>query len=408
MEYFEQFRGMVPYLDITPEQWTYIKATYPKEVVVERLADIAMEYPVPMADITEKDAREEYMRLKRVRWNELLTEEEWFPRKSADMTHPLTFDGKHLMFKRYNGGNSASNYFQQYNRWTVSGSVSPGPVKTWNEKKFMVTLMGALYTLKCDRVDRDSLRVCLSLRKYICSQFKPSVAKAIYDYFKAETILDFSMGWGDRLCGFYASEYGKHYIGLDPRVVNHPIYDEQVKFYDKHNGFFEHDRTVEYYAEPAEDFDYSPYTDKVDLIFTSPPYFNVERYSEESTQSWVRYKNIDLWNESFLHKALGKMIPTLKKGGIMAINISDVYASSGKDRGFQSIVTPMIDFLLEKGMHYMGVIGMEMTSRPNSGGAGAATEETQEERNWTDELIETAKENEGKTFGEPIWIFEKI
>ena len=37
------------------------------------------------------------------------------------------------------------------------------------------------------------------------------------------------------------------------------------------------------------------YKESVDLIITSPPYFSVERYSYDDTQSWVRHKNIDRW-----------------------------------------------------------------------------------------------------------------
>ena len=66
-----------------------------------------------------------------------------------------------------------------------------------------------------------------------------------------------------------------------------------------------------------EDFDYSEWNEYFDLVFTSPPYFSVERYSHDDTQSWVRYKNIDMWNEQFLHKTLDKIIPTVKKGGLL-------------------------------------------------------------------------------------------
>ena len=96
--------------------------------------------------------------------------------------------------------------------------------------------------LKFDEIDRGSLRVALSLRKYICSQFKPNVAKALYDFIKAKNVLDISAGWGDRLCGFFASEYGEHYVGIDPRKENHPIYEKQAEFYKKNNGFFETDK----------------------------------------------------------------------------------------------------------------------------------------------------------------------
>ena len=65
--------------------------------------------------------------------------------------------------------------------------------------------------------------------------------------------------------------------------------------------------------------DYSKYKEHFDTIFTSPPYFNVEKYSDEDTQSYIRYKDIDSWNKNFLHKTLGNIIPTLKKDGLLPL-----------------------------------------------------------------------------------------
>lgn len=396
---------MKSYLEITPEQWSHIKETYPKEDVKVELAKCAMTYEIPYVPITETEAYNEYMKLKGTRWPELLKEGEWFPRRSDTFNYHTNYYDKQMYFSRSNVGNAASNYFQQANRWSISGSQGPGPVRTWGNLKYMTSLMGAMYSLKMERIDINSIRTGLSLRKYTASQFKPNVAKAMYDYFKSEVILDFSMGWGDRLAGFYASDFGKKYIGLDPRKENHPIYRQQEEFYKKHNGFFEHDRETEFHCEPAEDFDFSPYENSVDLIFTSPPYFNVEKYSDDNTQSWVRYKEIDDWNENFLHKALGKMIPTLKNGGRMAINISDVYGTSGKERKYLSIVNPMNDFLKSKGLKYEGCIGMAMAKRPNSGGAGMAREN--ELNNWSEESLAAAEETKDMRFGEPIWLWKK-
>ena len=101
-------------------------------------------------------------------------------------------------------------------------------------------------------------------------------------------------------------------------------------------------------------------------MFTSPPYFNTEKYSEDDTQSWVRYKKIDDWNEKFLHTTLGKIIPTIKKNGILAINIADVFNAPIND--YVEITNPMNDFIKSKGLEYLGCIGMEMTKRFNSGG----------------------------------------
>jgi 16S rRNA G966 N2-methylase RsmD len=398
---------MKPYLLIQKDEWDYIKKTFDREDVKESLAEICMEYELPYADITENDARHEYLKLKGIRWRELLTEGEWFPRKASDSKYPLTFRGKQQFIRRLNTGNEASNYFQQSNRWSVDGTVSPGPYRTWNSKEFMTSLMGGIYTLKFDEVNKASLRVCLSLRKYICSQFKPNVAKALYDYLECENVLDISAGWGDRVCGFFASEKGKHYVGIDPRKENHPIYRQQAEFYTKNNGFFEIEKKADFIESPAEDADLSKYENHFDIVFSSPPYFNVERYSYDDTQSWVRYKNIDAWNKLFLHKTIANVWPTLKKGGYLAINIADVYASSkGDGKGYQEITNPMNDFIKTLGAEYEGCLGMEMAKRPGSAGAGAIIEG--DEDRYTEEALLKAEESKNKTFCEPVWIWRKL
>jgi hypothetical protein len=407
IEYFDKFKGMTPYLHINSEEWEHIKNTFDRDDVKDSLAQVCMEYDLPYAEITETDARKEYLALKGTRYNELLTEGEWFLRKASESNYPLTFRGKQQFVRRLNTGNSASNYFQQGNRWSVDGTVSPGPARTWASKDFMTSLMGGLYTLKFDEVNRNSLRVCLSLRKYICSQFKPVVAKALYDMVSAKNVLDISAGWGDRLCGFMASEKGEHYVGIDPRKENHPIYEEQYQFYKKHNGFFETDKRATFHESPSEDMDYSDYLDYFDIVFSSPPYFNVERYSYDDTQSWVRYNNIDSWNRLFLHKTIEKVWPTIRKGGYLAINIADVYAASkGDGKGYQEITNPMNDFISTlEGAEYEGCLAMEMAKRPGSAGAGAIIEG--DEDRYTEEALLKAEEAKNKTFCEPIWIWKK-
>ena len=403
LDYFDKFYNMEPYLEIDEKDWEYIKETFDKEDVKESLAKVAMTYPLPYPNLTEKTAYKDFMKLKGMKWNEIMVEGDWYAREGTQYTYDLKYDGKPLYFRRLNAGNTASNYFQIKNRWSVDGSVSPGPKRTWENEKFMTTLMGSAYSLKMPKITKNILRTMIGLRKYICSQFKPNVAKIIYDMFEAETILDFSMGWGDRLAGFYASEHGKHYVGLDPRKENHPIYEEQSEFYQKHLGFFEHDRKCDFHCSPAEDFDFTPLHEYFDLVFTSPPYFSVERYSYDDTQSWVRYKDIDDWNEDFLHSTLGKLWSSVKKGGFVLINISDVYSNAkwSTDRGWLEICNPMNDYLSKIGT-YQGCIGMEMAKRPNSGGAGTA--KSYEGSVWTEKSLEN---KEDKKFGEPIWVWKK-
>ena len=173
---------------------------------------------------------------------------------------------------------------------------------------------------------------------------------------------------------------------------------------------FEVDKKSMFVESPAEDFEYTP--DMYDTVFTSPPYFGVERYSYDDTQSWVRYKTIDEWNDKFLQTTIKKLWGSIKSGGYLLVNISDVYASSGakqkkmgtNGKHWLEICNPMNDFVSTfTDSEYQGCIGMEMAKRPNSGGAGTAAEDR-----FKDETRELAEQTKDKTFCEPIWIWKKL
>ena len=395
---FEKYYNMKPYLQIEEDEWQHIITTYEKDEVVDELSKCLHTYPCPIPEISEKETLKSLNLLKGIKWPDLLVEKEWFPRNERKSNYPLT----PKYFKRDNKGNNASNPFHIENRWKVDWTRTPSGWRTWQTVKGIKTIVRAFWSLEkvLTKVDLQSIRMATTLRKYVASQFKPSIAKAFYDYFKSENVLDFSAGWGDRLAGFYCGETTKHYVGIDPNTLNHPNYKKQVEFYKKNQTFFEEPKEVDLICSPAEDVDFSNYENHFDTVFTSPPYFDVERYSDEDTQSWVRYKTIEEWNKNFLQKTLGNIIPTLKEGGILAVNIADVY--SAKDKDYFEICNPMNEFLESQGLTYYGCIGMEMTKRFNSGGAGNAKSEYFDEH-----LKEKTKDTKDVAFGEPIWIFKK-
>tara|TARA_B100000131_G_scaffold316969_1_gene358065 strand:+ start:51 stop:1262 length:1212 start_codon:yes stop_codon:yes gene_type:complete len=398
-DYFKKFYNMEPYLFIDEKEWKYILDTYEKDDVIEELSKALHTYPCPIPEITEKETLKSLNKLKGVKWPDLLIDGKWFPRNERETKYELT----PKYFKRDNKGNNASNPFHIETRWKVDWTRMPSGWKTWQTVKGIKTIVRAYYTLDkvLLKVDLQTLRMATTLRKYVASQFKPSIAKAFYDYFGSVNVLDFSAGWGDRLAGFYCGETTSHYVGLDPNTLNHPNYQRQVEFYKKHQTFFEEEKYVDMFCCPAEDFtDYDLYNDYFDTIFTSPPYFDVEKYSDEDTQSYKRYKTIDSWNENFLHETLRLIIPTLKKDGILAVNIADVYHESVK--GYVDITNAMNDYIKSQGLKYEGCIGMEMTKRFNSAGAGKAVSDY-----YSDNLKEKAVITEDMAFGEPIWIWRK-
>ena len=398
IDYFPKFYDMKPYLFIDEKEWKYIMETYEKDEVVDELAKCLHTYPCPIPQITEEESLRSLKRLKGVKWPDILMEDFWFPRNEQKSKYILS----PKYFKRDNKGNNASNPFHIETRWKVDWTRTPSGWKTWQTIDGIKTIVRAFWSLEkvLTKVDLQSIRMATTLRKYVASQFKPSIAKGFYDYFRSVNVLDFSAGWGDRLAGFYCGETTKSYVGIDPNTLNHPNYKRQVEFYKENQTFFEEPKEVEFICEPAEDVDYSKYENYFDTIFTSPPYFNVEKYSDEDTQSYIRYKDIDSWNKNFLHKTIEKIIPTLKKDGILAINIADVY--DAKNKTYFDICNSMNDFIKSQGLEYYGCIGMEMTKRFNSGGAGNAKSEY-----FSEDLKDKTKETENIAFGEPIWIWKK-
>ena len=102
----------------------------------------------------------------------------------------------------------------------------------------------------------------LRLGTYIATQFKPIVAKVIYNMTDAKTVLDTSMGWGDRLAGFFASN-ATHYIGCDPNPNTFKVYSEMIREYSKMSP----GKTTQIYRCGAEDLPWDTIKD-VDCAFT--------------------------------------------------------------------------------------------------------------------------------------------
>lgn len=152
----------------------------------------------------------------------------------------------------------------------------------------------------------------------IAANFRPGYALAMYRRFAPAggTVLDTSTGFGGRLVAFAASDCGR-YIGVDPSSATHAGNAELAR------DLGIADR-VELICEPAEDVDVDRLRGRCDFAFTSPPYFAKERYSDEPTQSYVRYPEPDAWRVGFLEPMLRLQAAALVSGAHSVINIADV------------------------------------------------------------------------------------
>lgn len=154
-----------------------------------------------------------------------------------------------------------------------------------------------------------------------CSNFRPGMAMHFYRRFGEPngTVLDPCTGYGGRLIGWIASRLGGKYIGVDPSTQTHEANTRMAALLAPPDS-------VQLINLPFEDVDLDVLglTGQVDLVFTSPPYFNKERYADEETQSFKRYLTFDGWREGFLTALLSGAFAALKPGKYCGINIADI------------------------------------------------------------------------------------
>ncbi len=157
--------------------------------------------------------------------------------------------------------------------------------------------------------------------------FRPVLARDIINEYCVEngTILDPCSGFGGRLFGFHYSK-AKEYIGVDanPETKKGLVHlSKKLKNVNLKNVNLKNIETkdVDINFAAFEDFET---TKKVDLVFTSPPYFNKEFYGLDKKQSYIRYKTYEEWKQNFLFVLIGKSYEYLKKGGYFVINIANI------------------------------------------------------------------------------------
>ncbi len=146
------------------------------------------------------------------------------------------------------------------------------------------------------------------------SNFRPTAAACIYDRFaKGGVVWDMSGGWGGRLLGAIAGGVGT-YIATEPSTLS---YDGLIKIAEDYAG------DMKYEIECCGSEEYLADANTLDLCFTSPPYFDLEKYADEPTQSYVKFDNKDAWVEGFLRRTFENCYHGLKPKKFMIINIAN-------------------------------------------------------------------------------------
>ena len=295
--------------------------------------------------------------------------------------------------------NNVSNYFHQELRLNCSSYSFKAPLDVWynGTAKDIWRCLGPIWRgindmktvlvegkeeLRGGKLSESSYMSAFRLGTYIATQFKPNVAKTIYQLTNAKKVLDTSCGWGDRLAGFFASD-AEEYIGCDPNPNTYKQYLKQIELY---NSFLTKPKKVTIYNTGAEDLPWDTIKD-VDCSFTSPPYFSTEEYNKggekEENQSWFKFNEYEKWRDDFFLPVSKKCFEVSKH---TLINIMDPTIKGKRYKSCDEVVDMLKD-------NFVGQIGMRIMQRPKS-----------------DKLFETEKDKQefmNKTFIENVWCFSK-
>lgn len=213
------------------------------------------------------------------------------------------------------------NFFTFQNRLAVRGKMGLNFydfLSKWEEfqnKKYIKTIHDEVVKrelYKYENNDPENIKIKYHIYNITINcihVFRPAVALDIYRTYCPTSILDVCCGWGGRAVA--AAVYGCSYLGIDINKELSIAYERMSNFLgDKINMII----------FDSLQFDYSNL--KYDMVFTSPPYYNLEIYEHNAA-----HKTKDAWDELFYKPLFTKVWKHLQPGGKMILNINDILYS---------------------------------------------------------------------------------
>ncbi len=238
--------------------------------------------------------------------------------------------------------------------------------------------------------------------------FPSTLARLIYSLFIEEDfdneelwILDPCQGWSGRMTGLLAAfcnplleNIKVRYYGTDVNQETAGRFEMIVKFWNHYiNSRISKDFKLYRSFVPAEKMLTDPVfvnlTNKFDMAFTSPPYFNREVYSKDANQSANLYTTYDQWRDGFLKGMIQNTFNLLKPGGKFYLNIADVNTNKG-DGSFYPLENDAVKLAKKTGFKVIDIYYMIQGIFPGN-----------------ESTKNTVKINGGLRKYEPIFVMEK-
>jgi len=195
-------------------------------------------------------------------------------------------------------------------------------IEDFKKKKFIQNMFTYYATVKNARglkneyiVLKEVYNICISA----INIFRPLMAVEVYAKYKPSVVLDPCAGWGGRAVGAAVCENVQHYFGIDVNQSLRIPYQNMCAFLNsrcksKSNLTPRISMTI----ADAVTYDYSQIEPRYDMVFTSPPYYFIEKYSHSPS-----YNNSkDGMDQEFYTPLFSQTYLHLLPGGCMALNVN--------------------------------------------------------------------------------------
>ena len=239
----------------------------------------------------------------------------------------------------------AWSYFPHH--WEAQVAKMKRPIDVFNDDELLMKALASRIKWG-GKVEQDGYMTDANLRKAIrtasgvqaVSNFRPVAAASIYHKYGGDGVVwDMSSGYGGRLLGALACKKVNKYIGTDPSTKTF----EGLKDIAKDFSYMK--KNIDLHNQGSEDF--VP-QEPVDLCFTSPPYFDTEKYCDELTQSYKKFSTQQEWLNGFFKKTIQNCYECLKDNGFLIINIANVKSYKDLEQDAFTTITEQGFFLHDK------------------------------------------------------------
>jgi 16S rRNA G966 N2-methylase RsmD len=235
------------------------------------------------------------------------------------------------------------------------------PLETWewlireDPARLVSTALAHVPAISPGNIVEYLLREAVYSQCWECTQFKPSLARAVWEFCAKEANVDISKarlldpcaGWGDRFAGALSLGF-REYVGIDPNPLLHPCYAAARAQLDPASAM----GAVRFVCLPFEDAAGQESSESFDVCFTSPPFGTYELYETGSREAAAKQCNVshhpDRWMKEWLLPSVRSMLHLLRPGGILALHLSDTSAATP--------CGPLVRLLAKEGVTLRGTV----------------------------------------------------